>query len=835
MAGMHHTRKARRLSVALVSAATATATALTVGVEPPPEPAKRLAAETVDLAAAIQLLPTHDQVPDITGGLGTTVYDASQAIADQLIRAVVNGINLSALAQAAGVDPKSLVNALLAEIPANLLPGIITQLGLQLPVLNSTLGQVQGITGLLTGILNAVGIPELTSQTLTGLLAVLGLNLSDPLNLSNLTDDLGINIVTSGSPFALLKMLGLDLGWTPALPNSVAAEINGSPYLQLGAVGVLNLVLKKLKTAAAQNNLLQPLVDTLTGVIGGLTAGLPLPDILDLRIVPTVGVGLGAFAAAMAYQKVIDQLSSQPGGSEYAGVDPLLGSLTILPMILINNPGRPDGGALARFGALAALFGINTVNPTTHVTGSGGTGLNPLGLHVGGANVLPVLVDATYEYQPLSDLASWPNAVTLLNNLAAGLSPTYMLRGLTLAGLDGQILSQVGTALGKVTSSNPLALNLYLTLESSTLPLLEPLYLASDALNLVGVKPLADLATHLANALAPALSTLVNIGYANTRLDPDTGLYVRNFDDAGTETPFLSFPDIDFGKALGTSFNQLIGGFQKEFFSGNPTASGPNVLGNLLNALLNGGLLSGGFTNTAGVGTGTGGTTANPLAGLGNLLNGLLGGLTPKTAATSLPALSKTSATSVPLANARLLSLSSAEEAETPVDGVTSGTGKSAKTDGSLETGTSQDAVEAPEPTAPVEAPESTAPLEAPGGETAPATSVPTTDAGGDETSATDPTPPKHAKADDASAPAAATGSKQPKHAKPDANDGTTPADGVQKAPKHAKPATGKVRDTINDISPRASKPGAGKDVKSVGADDKSTPDGAGSSSDKAA
>ena len=80
----------------------------------------------------------------------------------------------------------------------------------------------------------------------------------------------------------------------------------------------------------------------------------------------------------MAYQQVVDQLKNQPGGADYAangGTNPLLGSLTILPLLLFNNPGRPDGGAFARFGALAKLFGIETVNPHTQVSGSGG----PLG------------------------------------------------------------------------------------------------------------------------------------------------------------------------------------------------------------------------------------------------------------------------------------------------------------------------------------------------------------------------------------------------------------------------------------------------------------------------
>ena len=114
----------------------------------------------------------------------------------------------------------------------------------------------------------------------------------------------------------------------------------------------------------------------------------------------------------MAYDQVIADLKNQPGGAAYTGTNPLLGSLTLLPMVLVNNPARPDGGMFARFGPLAALFGIDTVNPRTEVTGSGGLfgdDLAPLGLHLGGANVLPIMIDATYEYQAMSDFASWPN------------------------------------------------------------------------------------------------------------------------------------------------------------------------------------------------------------------------------------------------------------------------------------------------------------------------------------------------------------------------------------------------------------------------------------------
>lgn len=569
MAGSHRTRSRRQFSVALVSAATATATALTVGVQPPPDPAKRVSAESVDLAASTQLLPTHDKVSDITGGLGTTIYNNGQALSDAVIRAIVNGIDLSALPKAAGVD-LSLVIELLKAL------------------------KLDGIDG----------VP--------------------------------LNLVTSGPAFAALKMLGVDLGWVPALPNSVAGEINGTPYARLGIDGVLDLLLGELKNSplAGAAALIKPLTDLL-----GLITN-QIPDVVDVRVIPTVGMGFGAFAAAMAYEKVLADLSMQPGGLDHVfGADPILGSLTVLPLILINNPARPDGGALARFGALAALFGINTVNPTTQFSNSGnGIGLPSLGIGVelGNANLLPVLIDATYEYQPLSDLASWPNPFTLVNNLAAGLSPTYMLRGLDLdlGGLTGQILQGVNAALGGIKLGDPdsaVAINLYLTLHSATLPMLEPLYLTSDVLNVVGLHPLAQIPMRLANALAPALRILTDVGYANTVRNED-GTYTRDFDNAGTEVPFMSFPNLDPGLVLSDTFKALVAGFQKEL-GPHPTTGTPNVLANLLDAL-----------------------------GKGGLLDNLLNLITPPTAlkttaAKTTAAQSKTAAEEVPSANAQLLSV----------------------------------------------------------------------------------------------------------------------------------------------------------------------------------
>ncbi|MCV7420852.1 hypothetical protein H7K45_09910 [Mycobacterium yunnanensis] len=785
MAGTHRRRSQRRFSVALVSAATATATALTVGVEPPPDPVKRISADTVDLTAAIQLLPTHDKVPDITGGLGTAIYDGKQAIADVIIRAVVNGVNLSAFARAAGVDPQSLITGLLADLPANLLPGILAQLSFDVPLLGPVLQQLTGgDLALLTNVLDLLGVDEVTDATLTGVLALLGLNLSDPLNLSGL-DVPGLNVVTTGPAFAALKMLlGLDLGWVPGLPNSVANEINGTPYARLGVDGVLDLVLDKLKASAipGASLLINPLADLIKSITDPITS--QLPDVVDVRVIPTVGIGMGAFAAAMAYQKVLADLSLQPGGLNHVfGSDPILGSLTVLPLILINNPARPDGGAFARFGPLAALFGIDTVNPTTKFTNSpSGPGLPILGTGValGNANLLPILVDATYEYQPLSDLASWPNPFTLVNNLAAGLAPTYMLRGLNLdlGGLTQEILAGVGAAVGGVNPLDPnssLALNLYLTLHSATLPMLEPLYLASDVLNLVGLSPLAQIPMRLANALAPALRILTDVGYSDTVRNPD-GTYTRDTTQAGTEVPFLSFPNLDPGLVLSDAFHALVAGFQKEL-GPNPTPNTPNVLANILDALLK-----------------------------GNLLDGL-GALTAPLAVpdATVAAASKTSAGDLPSASARLLSVAPATDAPTgvaPKDDSKTGDVTAAAGEETPAAGT-KDQVSEPTPPAtekPGDGVETKTETEAGAGVDADAKIGTGTKTGSG--SATDPTSvagPKHAKPDDDSTPV--TGTKT----------GTGTDAGTSTGPKHAKPTVDETRDTANDFSPNRGDAGTAK------------------------
>src|SRR5262249_15529450 len=257
--------------------------------------------------------------------------------------------------------------------------------------------------------------------------------------------------------FTLLKLLGLDLGWVPGLPNSVASDINDAPYLDVGVKGLLTTVLNRLSGEVGPLN---PLVLTLTPLIAALPVDV---DVTQIRIPIVAGFGCGAFAAGEAYQQVLADLKNQP--QLVNGVGPLAGSFTILPMILLRNPGRANGGLLARLFPLAGLFGIDTVTPENQAGHSGGIPLLNTRLALGGANLGPVKVDATVQYDLLSDFPAWPNPFSIANSLMGAVLPTYLLRGIDTSNLTPQLLDQVTAAVGRTLDlDQPLALNLYLTL-----------------------------------------------------------------------------------------------------------------------------------------------------------------------------------------------------------------------------------------------------------------------------------------------------------------------------------------------------------------------------------
>jgi hypothetical protein len=688
---------ARRVKkAAVVGAATMTAAALTAGLVPPPTP--QMLDRDVTLTAAVKMFPEPDKIPDLTGGLGSAGYDLSQAIAAAILEAITNNINLMALARAAGMDPESLLQSL----PANLLTAVLDSAPVNLlPILTKMLG-LNVADGVLLPALQVLGITDGSGiTTVSKLLGLLGIDLSDPLNLSNL-DIPGLNLITAGPPFTLLKLLGLDLGWVPGLPNSVAQEVNNTEYLPIGVKGVLGVVLDRLKVLDSQNPLLDlggilgpkgllnldgivdlgGLVGLVDHVVNTLPDGL---DVIDLRVPVVVGFGMGAFAAGAAYPKIVDDLKYQPGGekSRTPGDDALLGSLTILPMLLLRNAGRANGGLFARAYPLARLFGIDTVTPDTEVTHSGGIPILNTGLSVGGANLVPVKVDATVEYDLLSDFAAWPNPFSIANNLMGFLLPTYILRGVDLSNLTPQLESQLAGILSSI-GTDPLALNLYLTLPANSLPLLEPLYLMTDLTNLMTLGAFPNPLGTIANALAPALTSLVNLGYTDVVRTAD-GTYVRTLDQAGDPTPFMSFPDVDWAKVPGDIFNLLVQGIEKEFFSGNPTPGTPNAITGvfkLLSTILGGGTF----------------------AGFGDVVNAVMAGLNPLQAATA----------AAPLAAATPNAKASAATA-TPAPATTTGGGGKApillddkpvespdEDAGDIASGSAQEAGSTVQPTGPV-------------------------------------------------------------------------------------------------------------------------------------
>ncbi|OBJ46039.1 hypothetical protein A5630_12555 [Mycolicibacterium mucogenicum] len=616
---------------------------MTVTASVPNAPAPRVVPSShsaVNLSAFTTPFPKPGVLPDITFGVGNAAYNLAQGGVEALLPPLVQA--LSGIGGLSGLNLTNLIN----QLPKNLLSQILDALPIKLtPLLNAALGPL--LTGALVPLLKGLGIMDAQGNvTLSGLLDILGIHLDNILDLSDLNVP-GVNIVTAGPVFTLLKIAGLDLGWTPGTANAIANAINNTEYLDVGAMGLLDTVLSR----AGQLPVLGPLVTALQlaiDTVGG-AIGLDKLDLIDVRVPISVGFGLGAFSMGQAYSKVLADLANQPGGANHAG--PVLGSLTVLPMILLNNLGRANGGLLARFYPIGDLLGINLITPDVHAANSGGIPLLNTGLGIGGANLLPIKVDATLEYQPFSDLAAWPNPFSLANNLVAGTLPTYLLRGISTATLTSQLTTQLGALTGGLLTGNPLAVNIYLTIPTNTLPLMEPMYLTGDVLNMVSFGTLGSPIYKLANALAPAMTSLVNLGYTDVVRNAD-GTYSRTLNDPGTPTPFFSFPNVNWQKVPADIMNSLVAGFKKEFFSANPTDAPDNAVEALIK-LITGGKL-GGFNPLGGLA----GTVQNLLKNVLGTLGGLTQGATINSLAAKEGVVSSTAATDIPSTTPKLAPLS---------------------------------------------------------------------------------------------------------------------------------------------------------------------------------
>jgi hypothetical protein len=555
MASKHRKRSQAAQRIATVGAATATVTAVVVGAAPPPTANAAATTATPGLPSMPLApgAPDPASIPDLTFGYGSQAYNEFQTLGAALETAIANNVDLSKLL---GYDPQTTIVAALDSAITKALAGTPVDLS-GVPVLGPILTNA--------GITNAAALLKLLGFALPG-----G------------TAPGGFSLVTAGPPFTLLKLLGVDLGWTPGFPNSIADAVNANDNYD--DINVLTL----LQTLDATPGLSLANKAELKTLMLPFELDPSAAPSADIRVPIVVGFGLGAFAAGQAYPQIVADLPNQPGGESYTGTSPNLGSFTILPMILLRNPGRANGGLFARFYPEAALLGINTVTPDTEVSHSGGDPIGTTGLALGGANLIPIKVDGTVEYDPLSDFPAWPNPFSLANSAAAFAFPTYILRGVTadsLTAVEGQASSQLDSALG---ADGPLALNLYLTVPvNDALPLLEPVKLPVDVINLFTG---ANLNNPVATALEPALTSLVNLGYTDVQRNVVGGVpeYDRTLDQAGVITPFGTLPSgVNWVQVPGDLIAQLAAGTQTAIGQGvvsstpvaNPLATLANLLG----------------------------------------------------------------------------------------------------------------------------------------------------------------------------------------------------------------------------------------------------------------
>lgn len=424
---------------------------------------------------------------------------------------------------------------------------------------------------------------------------LLGLDFDAVNGIPDLLEPLGINVVTTGPPFGLAALFGLNLGYVPALPGLIVDEVTGTEAgLNIGQL--LGLVNPQLPG-------LLELIEILAPQLGIALPEIPLGN--GVRIPVVVGFGLGALAAGLAYPQIRDYFASE----EQRDI------LTILPLLLLRNWGRADGGIAARFAPVldpfARLFGYDSVvtpdveNDADFVTIPPIPALGFPGLSIPTGGLIPVKIDATAEYDPFSDFPAWPNPVSLANSVAAGLFPTYLLRGGDVAALAPQLAAALPQIVGGLLDENG-AVNIFLTIPSDRQPILEPFRYPADVANFF-TGGIFGFTNPFADAVEPAIKILGNLGYTNVVQNPTAAQlaagiepYDRDFsDNYGQQyAPFFTFPDnVDWAQVPGDVVEALVDGVRDAFFFGGiPGVNNPpdgiyrnpiDVLGDLASLIQN--------------------------------------------------------------------------------------------------------------------------------------------------------------------------------------------------------------------------------------------------------
>lgn len=353
---------------------------------------------------------------------------------------------------------------------------------------------------------------------------------------------------TAGLLAGLLDQIGPDVLTIP-----LNIEIPNVPIVGTIVIGDLNLVLDNV---AANAPAIYNAINGYNGWSSGSTR---------YRFPLTLGIGDGAYDLVNAYRA---QLASVQGATEQ-GLSPFVpgpdGSVnfTSQALILVNNSYRPNGGILSRFSAPLNVLGVDTSMPAPGKVSSDS-----------GKIVLnTATMDIAWAYSPLADFPVTLNPFSIVNSLFAAV-PANLLGGIQeVAGLDVTNAGlNVAGALGilfKMTGGLvpiPDGEAWYGTLVPNQLPILEPLRLPAQIINLIAGQQVVG--TPLADALEPALKILVNVGYSDVVTPSEGGTYNRTFTTSSTPESFLSVNPLtpqEWAEVPGDVFRALIAGFQESF------------------------------------------------------------------------------------------------------------------------------------------------------------------------------------------------------------------------------------------------------------------------------
>jgi hypothetical protein len=235
-----------------------------------------------------------------------------------------------------------------------------------------------------------------------------------------------------------------------------------------------------------------------------------------------VSYGYGSFAATQA----VYALQSSAAGQTWPGYNELPPDPTVVGIIMLRNPSRPNGGALARVAPAAALFGINTVTPP-----STNNPLEPVPVPTD-ERLLTSFIDVAREYDGLTGFPVTANPFSIANAVAGAI----FLR-------DYSSAWPVELHPGGVTEGGFAYLapapdrTVYYTQFTKDLPLLEPVRLTERFLRSIAGLPVR---TPIADAFQPALTILVNIGYSDVQTPSEGGTYNRMLDQMHVRKPFMS-------------------------------------------------------------------------------------------------------------------------------------------------------------------------------------------------------------------------------------------------------------------------------------------------------